>query len=275
MQGPDVSRILSRWPYPEAAVAAYSSAMTAAFNDPEARSAIESAMSDYAAGRRLDARALLAHLESLGPECGVHGYTMRMLPLIAALDAAEVKYRERGLSGEMFRDSFADLLWKTLECGRRHGVWGSTAALWTWGFFEFRIFGLGRLQFEPVEYAGAPALSVHSPSSGPLRHPDCAHSYARAADFFGQRRFVCDSWLLHPVCHGLPEGSGIRSFAADYELQFVTDDPKFLDVWNIFGCAWTGSAADLPADTTLRRLWRDYLLRGGVPGRGYGLYESF
>ena len=84
MQGPDVSRILSRWPYPEAAVAAYSSAMTAAFNDPEARSAIESAMSDYAAGRRLDARALLAHLESLGPECGVHGYTMRMLPLIAA-----------------------------------------------------------------------------------------------------------------------------------------------------------------------------------------------
>ncbi|MFR5781047.1 MAG: hypothetical protein ACLUEK_04015 [Oscillospiraceae bacterium] len=73
----------------------------------------------------------------------------------------------------------------------------------------------------------------------------------------------------------MPEGSGIRSFAADYELQFVTDDPKFLDVWNIFGCAWTGSAADLPADTTLRRLWRDYLLRGGVPGRGYGLYESF
>lgn len=175
----------------------------------------------------------------------------------------------------MFRDSFADLLWKTLECGRRHGVCGSTAALWTWGFFEFRIFGLGRLQFEPVEYAGAPALSVHIPSSGPLRHPDCADSYARAADFFGQRRFVCDSWLLHPVCHGLPEGSGIRSFAADYELQFVTDDPKFLDVWNIFGCAWTGSAADLPADTTLRRLWRDYLLRGGVPGRGYGLYESF
>ena len=135
------------------------------------------------AGRRLDARSLLAHLESLGPECGVHGYTMRMLPLIAALDAAEEKYRERGLSGEMFRDSFADLLWKTLECGRRHGVWGSTAALWTWGFFEFRIFGLGRLQFEPVEYAGAPALSVHIPSSGPLRHPDCADSYARAAGF--------------------------------------------------------------------------------------------
>lgn len=134
MQGPDVSRILSRWPYPEAAVAAYSTAMTAAFNNPEAGSAIESAMADYEAGRRIDARALLAHMEALAPECGVDAYTMRMLPLIAALDAAEEKYRECGLSGEMFRDSFADLLWKTLECGRHHGIWGSTAALWTWGF---------------------------------------------------------------------------------------------------------------------------------------------
>ncbi|MFR5888835.1 MAG: hypothetical protein ACLUFK_10035 [Oscillospiraceae bacterium] len=58
----------------------------------------------------------------------MHGYTMRMLPLIATLDAAEEKYRERGLSGEMFRDLCGPAL-KTLECGRRHGVWGSTAAL--------------------------------------------------------------------------------------------------------------------------------------------------
>ncbi len=275
MGAPNVKRILARWPYPEAAVEAYSTAMTAAFGHPGAWELIEKAVDNCAAGEKTDIRALLDALGALSEECGVPSQTLRQLPLIASLDAAEARYRALGLSGEMFRDSFADLLWKTLECGRRHGVWGSTAALWTWGFFEFRIFGLGRLQFEPVEYAGAPALSVHIPSSGPLRHPDCADSYARAADFFGLRRFVCDSWLLHPVCRGLPEGSGIRSFAADYELQFVTDDPKFLDVWNIFGCAWTGSAADLPADTTLRRLWRDYLLRGGVPGRGYGLYESF
>lgn len=156
MQGPDVSRILSRWPYPEAAVAAYSSAMTAAFNFPEARSAIESAMSDYAAGRRLDARSLLAHLESLGPECGVHGYTMRMLPLIATLDAAEEKYRERGLSGEMFRDSFADLLWKTLECGRRHGVWGSTAALWTWDSSSFASSASADCNLSPSSTPGHP-----------------------------------------------------------------------------------------------------------------------
>lgn len=274
MYGPDVRRILSRWPYPEAAVAAYSTAMTAAFGNSEVRCEIETSAADYEAGEEIDARALLARMEELALDCGVSAYTMRMLPLIALLDTAEKKYSERGLSEEMFRNSFADLLWKTLECERFHGIWGSTAALWTWRFFEFRIFGLGRLQFEPIEFGGKAALSVHIPSSGPLIYADCQDSYARAAEFFGFSRFFCDSWLLHPVCRGLPENSGIRRFASDYELQFVTDDPKFLDVWNIFGTAWTGDASALPADTSLRRLWREHLLSGGVPGRGSGLYES-
>ena len=60
----------------------------------------------------------------------------------------------------------------------------------------------------------------------------------RAREFFGLGRFVVDSWLLHPVCLKLRPDSGIRQFMADYELQFITDDPQFLDVWNIFGVAW-------------------------------------
>lgn len=155
------------------------------------------------------------------------------------------------------------------------GVWGSAAAAWDWGFFELRIFGIGRLQFEPLDYAGKPALNVHIPSSRPLIHAECLDSYVRAREFFGLGRFVVDSWLLHPVCLKLRPDSGIRQFMADYELQFITDDPQFLDVWNIFGVAWEGDAEKLPADTSLRRIWREHLLSGGIPGRGFGLYESF
>ena len=97
----------------------------------------------------------------------------------------------------------------------------------------------------------------------------------RAREFFGLGRFVVDSWLLHPVCLKLRPDSGIRQFMADYELQFITDDPQFLDVWNIFGVAWEGDAEKLPADTSLRRIWREHLLSEGIPGRGFGLYESF
>lgn len=145
MGAPNVKRILARWPYPEAAVEAYSTAMTAAFGHPGAWELIEKAVDNCAAGEKTDIRALLDALGALSEECGVPSQTLRQLPLISSLDAAEARYRALGLSGEMFRDSFADLLWKTRECFRRFGVWGSAAAAWDWGFFELRIFGIGRL----------------------------------------------------------------------------------------------------------------------------------
>ena len=274
MRQPDTEKILSRWPYSDAAVVAYSTAMTAAFEHPGARGIIEALHERYVGGEDIDMRAALAELVAYAPELGVHEFTVKMLPLIALLEAAREKYRERGISGEIYDSSFADLLWKTRECRARHGVYGTAVAFWHWRFFELKCFALGRLQFEPVEYDGAPALNVHIPSSGRLRNEDCAESYGRAYEFFGIRRFVCDSWLLHPVCRGLNGGSGIRAFAEDYELQYVTDDPQFLDVWNIFGVPFTGDYAALPADTSLQRLWRGYLMSGGVPGRGFGTYNG-
>ena len=275
MKQPDTEKILSSWPYSDAAVVAYSTAMTAAFEHPGARGIIEALHERYVGGEDIDIRAALAELAAYAPELGAHEYTLKILPHIALLEAAREKYRERGISGEIYDSSFADLLWKTRECFRRFGVWGSAAAAWDWGFFELRIFGLGRLQFEPLDYAGKPALNVHIPSSRPLIHAECLDSYVRAREFFGLGRFVVDSWLLHPVCLKLRPDSGIRQFMADYELQFITDDPQFLDVWNIFGVAWEGDAEKLPADTSLRRIWREHLLSGGIPGRGFGLYESF
>ncbi len=274
MGAPDVGKILSRWPYSEAAVAAYSTAMTAAFSNRKARAIIEKALDDYAADRVMDARAVLSELGSLAPDLHLHEYTLKMLPYIALLDSAWEKFRERDIPWEVYLDSFADLLWKTAECMRFHGICGSAAAFWHWRFFELKCFGLGRLQFEVSEYKGAQVLNTHIPSSGRLRHEDCVKSYRRAMGFFGLNSFVCDSWLLHPVCGGLDKTSGIRAFASDYELQFITDDPKFLDVWNIFGAAFSGDYSDLPSNTSLQRLWKGYLMAGGVPGRGFGLYNG-
>ena len=99
----------------------------------------------------------------------------------------------------------------------------------------------------------------------------------RAARFFGfgpgkAAPFVCDSWLLHPLCAGLAEDAGIRRFAAAYRLLHVTEDPDHMDMWIIFGRPWDGDAVGLPEDTALRRLFKGYLLSGGSVGRGYGLY---
>lgn len=274
MEKPDVGKILAHWPYDDAAVAACSTAMTAVFSNPSTRGIIEAIHEDYVRGADIDMRARLAELAAYAPALGEHEYTVKLLPYIALLDAAWDKYRERGISGGIYEDSFADLLWKTRECRARHGVYGTAAAFWHWRFFELKCFALGRLQFERVEYEGAPALNVHIPSSGRLVYEDCERSYRRAYEFFGIRRFVCDSWLLHPVCRGLDGDSGIRAFASDYELQYVTDDPQFLDVWNIFGVPYSGDASAMPGNTSLQRLWKEHLMGGGVPGRGLGLFSA-
>ena len=279
-----VRRLLSPWDYAPDAVRAYGRALEAAMRHPEARAVLEQTVSAYEAGDEVEIRGVLEAMDGFAAPCGEHAYTMRMLPYLCLLEPARARYGAAGLGGGLYHDSFADLLWKTRECRRIYGVWGSFVAPWFYRFFALKCFALGRLQFEWIAFQddapleqGTPVLNVHVPSSGPLRAEDCEASYDRAARFFGfgpgaPVPFVCDSWLLHPLCAGLAEGSGIRRFAADYRLLHVTEDPDYMDMWIIFGRPWDGDAAGLPEDTALRRLFKGHLLSGGRMGRGYGLY---
>ena len=279
-----VRAALSRWDYDREAVEAYARAMDAAMRTPAARDALVDAYKAYSAGETLDIRGVLARMDELAPECGESPYTMRVLPYICMLDQAKARYDEAGIGEDVYTDTFADLLWKTRECRQIYGVWGSFAAPWFYRFFELKCFALGRLQFEFTDFkADAPlqrgerVINVHIPSSGPLRRADCEDAYSRAVSFFGFESekyvpFVCDSWLLHPICAQLDENSGIRRFASDYEVLCVIDDPEYMDMWRIFGVPWPGRAESLPENTALQRLFKGYLLSGGIPGRGYGLY---
>ena len=249
-----------------------------------AHEALERAVDGYEAGGDMDIRALLTQMDGFAAPCGESPYTMRMLPYIAMLDGAAARYDSAGIGEKVYHDSFADLLWKTRECYRVYGVWGSFVAPWFYRFFELKCFALGRLQFEftsfnadgPLE-PGERVINVHIPSCGPLKREEYQESYAQATEFFGyaherETPFVCDSWILHPLCRALPEDSGIRRFAADYELLRVIDDGQCSDMWIIFGRPWDGDAASLPEDTVLRRIFKRRLLEGGSGGRGYGLY---
>ena len=279
-----VRRLLSRWDYAPEAVEAYGRAMERAMRNAGAHEALERAVDGYEAGGDMDIRALLTQMDGFAAPCGESPYTMRMLPYIAMLDGAAARYDSAGIGEKVYHDSFADLLWKTRECHRVYGIWGSFVAPWFYRFFELKCFALGRLQFEftsfnadgPLE-SGERVVNVHIPSCGPLKREEYQESYAQATEFFGyaherETPFVCDSWILHPLCRALPEDSGIRRFAADYELLRVIDDGQCSDMWIIFGRPWDGDAASLPEDTALRRIFKRRLLEGGSVGRGYGLY---
>ena len=281
----DVARLLSRWDYALEAVEAYGRALESAMCNRDAASLLESVTYRYEHGGDVPIRDVLSGMDGFAEACGERNYTMRMLPYLCMLEGAEKRYASAGIGEDVYTDSFADLLWKTRECKRIYGVYGSFVAPWFYRFFELKCFALGRLQFEFASFkADAPlspgqrVINVHIPSCGALRHEDCEAAYARAVSFFGCGReksvpFVCDSWLLHPLCSGLDEASGIRRFAADYELLYVIDDPQCSDMWIIFGVPWTGDASALPENTSLQRIFRRRLLAGGSVGRGYGLYN--
>lgn len=279
-----VKKLLARWEYAPDAVEVYGRALGAAMRHQEARAVLESTVAAYEAGGDVEMRDVLVRMGSLAGACGESAYTMYMLPYLCLLEPARARYAAAGLDEAVYTESFADLLWKSRECHKIYGVWGSFVAAWFYRFFALKCFALGRLQFEWTDFrADAPlargerVINVHIPSCGPLRASECEDSYVRAAHFFGLGSktvvpFVCDSWILHPLCAGLTGSSGIRQFAADYKLLYTIDDPDCTDMWIIFGRPWDGNPAALPEDTALRRVFKQHLCSGGVVGRGYGLY---
>lgn len=279
-----VKRALSRWDYEEEAVSVYERALRSALRSAGTRAVLEAAVSAYEAGADPDIKRVLACMDAAAVDCGESPYTMRMLPYLCMLEPAEKRYAAAGLPEAVYTDSFADLLWKTRECRRIYGVYGSFVAPWFYRFFELKCFGLGRLQFEFTSFkcdaplpCGARVLNVHIPSSGSLDMDECESSYAQAVSFFGlsgEKRapFVCDSWMLHPYCAELDESSGIRRFAASYELLRVIEDPACSDMWIIFNRVWDGSISALPENTSLQRIFKRHLLAGEAVGRGYGIY---
>ena len=267
-----IKQLLAPWDYHPEAVETYGRAMEAAMGHQQARAVLEGTVQAYQAGETVDIKGVLAQMDTFAAPCGQSPYTMQMLPYLCLLEPARAKYAAAGLEEGIYHDSFADLLWKTRECHRIYGVWGSFVAAWFYRFFELKCFALDRLQFELTDFrADAPlnrgerVINVHVPSCGPLREADCEASYARAAAFFqmedrtGGVPFVCDSWLLHPLCAGLGETSGIRRFAARYRLLYIIDDPGYGDMWIIFGRPWDGEPDGLPEDTALPRLFNERL----------------
>ena len=145
------------------------------------------------------------NFEKLCQDIDVHSYSSQMIFYICLVPALWDKYLERGLPEEIFRDSMADLRCKLFECYRLYGIWGSFVAVWFSRFFNFTLYGIGRLEFAPYSCdfdftltkngrsycikKGDPVIDVHIPSRGRLPHEEVLDSYKRALEFF--KLFVC------------------------------------------------------------------------------------
>lgn len=203
-----------------------------------------------------------------------HTYTMAVL--CANVPVIRERYAEKGAGDDIFWDSMIDFRCKINECKKVYGVWGIDPITWYAGFFEAKIFKLGRLEYE-VRDEGV--YSVHIPSCGALHHEDVLDSYKRAYVFFGGKDgailpFLCSSYLLFPAYQKavFPENGNIHRFAEDFTIIRIDDKQNFRDAWRVFDRPYTGDLTVLPQNTSLQRAFVAYMKENDNFGTGLGLF---
>lgn len=229
-----------------------------------------------------------------GKIVGVHPYTSGLLIFMCLSKHLKQIYKEKGISDEIYHNSMLDLKYKLIECKLVKKIVGSFVAWWFPGFFELTRFALGRLQFEICDFAvdsyekdgkrlkkGDKVINVHIPrSETPIDKASCDDSYNQAKEFFKNEindtpmAFVCHSWLLYPkTLEIFPKNSNTYRFAHEYDVIWATHDKEgdHCDAWRLFDMDYTGNVNDYPEDTSLRRVYKEYLKNGGTTGEGYGV----
>ena len=241
----------------------------------------------------IDKNGFSKKLQAFAEKAGGSYYSYWMLLLLLVSEEAKKKYEERGVSDEVFFDTFSDLTCKLIECKNVKGVWGTFVHGWYVHFLSCNIIKFGRLEYASGMYARgvpfvvgdvsipdcSPMYYIHIPSSGePFTLEERLKSYKMAYDFFtretGSEYLMCEcgSWLLYPEYQKVfPEGSNSGDFYKDFTLHSVTDFPDFDDDWRVFGNTDGKKIDDYPEDTRMRRAFKKHLLNGGKNGYGEGI----
>lgn len=227
-------------------------------------------------------------LETALSGCDSDGMTLFSIYLAAAW-LARVNHTSRGIADTLILDTLKSLprfLWdEQLRTGRL----AFTRGFWAWRHLSGQIFRLGTLEFEyaPVQAQeppppgmapGTPVLFVHIPSDALLNPADLSAAYAMAAGFYPglslckagvPQALLCNTWLLSPPLQQLlPPGSGIRQFAAGYDI-YATDpeDDAYIN-WLFHGKT---SPSTVPQQTSLQRKVYAHVQQGGTIGTAHGV----
>ena len=204
----------------------------------------------------------------------------------------ERDYRRMGIARDVLVNSMMDLTYKTRECRRKFGCCG-VATQRFFAFFRMYLFGLGRLQFNRLEYEketyrfgdyvlnpGDRIYACHIPSSGKMLPEQCMDSLDRAYNFFKKELkgdilpVRCSSWLLYPPYAEkvFPDGSNLKAFSQMFDIISATPIPEDSYVLQtVFGKTGLADLDSFPQETGLQKKMVSYLKSGGDFGKGYGI----
>lgn len=232
----------------------------------------------------------LENIKTIAQKKDIDVFTANMLFLICMTPKLHEKYIYQGIDDKIFYDTMLDLKYKLQECRLVHNRCGTFVASWYKGFFDMKIFALGRLQFE-INHTwfdcevndrklpkGTKVLSVHIPRTGTrLDHNLVLESYKQAKQFFENEFetdiiFICNSWLLDTWNRKfLNDGSNLAQFYDDFTIVQTGNYRDYSETWRLFDCLYTGNLDDLPCDTSLRRAYIERIKSGLPTGYATGV----
>jgi len=150
----------------------------------------------YDKDKKLNLLPALSDLQLIATREDIHVNQLNLLFYLLLLDALKQHYEKEGLPTDIYLDSIYDLKWKMLFSQKMTSIYGIHTAPWETNFFNFSVFGIGRLEFElapvnPILYLqkGFPknikqVIKVHIPEAGRLLSEDVHKAYDDAANFF-------------------------------------------------------------------------------------------
>ena len=210
----------------------------------------------------------------------IHKCTVRLLFILGCTGKLYEKYIEAGRTEQMFINAVRDILFKTVECEKRYGVFGIAPLWWFDGLLKMTRFSTIRLQFDkttltkdPIKLSnytvetGDLIFKCHIPSDGPLTYEKRYASYKELYEFYkdelkdGILVMHCDSWLLFPdyIEKVFDPKSNIVDFSRDFEIYDKEYVENFGDCWRIFNKDFDGDVDSLPQETSLQKAFVKFM----------------
>ncbi len=200
-------------------------------------------------------------------------------------------YRLKGIDDTVFYSTMSCFSRFVREHRESYGVYGFDRSFWTYRQIAMRLFRLGTLEYEMVDYRGpdirrvdvtlltqgTPVLSVHIPSDARLGGANCHESYRQANAFFQKHYpefaypvFYTNTWLLSPsLQHLLPADSKILNFQKDFRIIGTDAENDAYRSWVFKNPSL--KPADYPENTSLQRQIKAFVLAGGKIGVAAGI----
>lgn len=224
-------------------------------------------------------------------------YIVRLTIVLILAEKAHAQYVEKGISDEIYYDTFGDIAVWAENCKKLHGAVGLENVNWINNHLNLQLFKLGRLQYQFSKFRlypdyrktgegnlpknGTPALFMHIPRGERLEIGRCRQSVIEAKDFFAKfypdynyRLMFTNTWLLYPKnAEFLPKKSNIRDFMSLFDV--VADKKHNKDA---FTYMWYGEGKNpesFSEDTSLRVAAKRYSLDGNSFGMGLGILKDF